>query len=208
MDNNFQTSFIPKKPLATTSAPVRSGGGSFLSLIAWLLLIAAGVLAGGSYLYRNSLEGSLVRMRADLESARNSFEPSLITELQRLNKRIDSANELINGHVVVTPLFQAISTSTLKSIQFTRFSYILPSDTSASVTIRMSGKARDYTSIALESDQLASNKNIHNAIFSNLSLDERTGVVNFDLSFTVDADLIRYTNHLADVIGVQAGEVQ
>ncbi len=208
MDNNFQTSFIPKKPLADTSTVARSSSTSFLSLIAWLLVIAAGVFAGGSYLYKKNLESSLTRMRSDLAAARNSFEPSLITELQKLNKRIDSANELLANHVVITPVFSTLSKSTLKSVQFTRFGYTLPSDSGSSVTVRMAGKARDYTSIALESDQLAANKNIHNAIFSNLSLDERTGFVNFDLTFTVDQDLIRYTNHLADVIGASPAATQ
>ncbi len=66
---------------------------------------------------------------------------------------------------------------------------------------------KDYSSIALESDQLATNKNIHNPIFSNLSLDEKTSMVSFDLVFTVDADLVRFTNHV-DALVTQQGVPQ
>jgi hypothetical protein len=75
------------------------------------------------------------------------------------------------------------------------------------IAVQMNGKARDYASIALESDQLAMNKNIHNSVFSDLSLDDQTGRVSFNLSFTVDADLVRYTNHLSDFAPAQGGDV-
>lgn len=203
MDNNsVQTSFIPKKPIATKAAPRQRGGtgGSIFMLIAWVLFIGALLAGGGVYFYKQTLAQSLVKMNADLSAARNSFEPTLISELQTLDMRIDAAQELIDNHVVLTPLFQSLQESTLKSIQFTQFSYTLPTEVGAPITIRMSGRARDYTSIALQSDELATNRNIHNAIFSNLSLDVPTGLVKFDLAFTVDAELIRYTNNLNEVL--------
>ena len=195
MDNNFQTSFIPKKPLAEDRVPVVTHTSIF-SFIATLIFFGALASAAGMYFYKASLTKSISSMSAQLDTARNSFEPALITELKTLDRRITNAKTLLDRHIVVSPIFAALEESTLKSIQFTKFSYLTPADSGAPVTVHMSGRARDYASIALQSDQLATNKNIHNSIFSNLALDEKTGTVAFDLVFTVDADLVRFTNHL------------
>jgi hypothetical protein len=198
VDTNFQTSFIPKKPLAEDrSTSPRSV--SLLGLIATVIFITALVSAGGVYLYKGRVAKNIITMQGELESARNAFEPSLITQLGSLDRRIASANELLKNHIVVSPIFEALQLNTLKSIQFTKFSYTTPMDASSQIPVHMAGRARDYASIALQSDQMGANKNIHNAIFSNLALDERTGFVTFDLAFTVDPDLVRYMTHLSDI---------
>lgn len=197
--NNFQTSFIPKKPLAEERVPV-ARHTSIFAFIATLIFFGALAAAAAMYFYKASLTKNIATMNSQLIAARNSFEPSLITTLQVLDRRITDANQLLNNHVVVSPIFAALEVNTLKSVQFTKFSYTTPADPSAPITVRMSGKARDYSAIALESDQLAMNKNIHNSIFSNLALDQQTGTVSFDLVFTVDADLVRFANHLDDLV--------
>ena len=201
--NNFQTSFIPKKPLAEerVAAPRST---SLLSFVATLVFFGALASAAGMYFYESSLTKSITSENAQLTAARNAFEPSLITTLQTLDRRITDASALLNNHVAVSPIFAALQTDTLKSIQFTKFSYLTPMDPTAPITIKMSGRARDYASIALESDQLATNKDIHNSIFSILVLDPTTGTVAFDLVFTVDPELVKFTNHL-DELTPQAG---
>ena len=202
MDNNFQTSFIPKKPLAEERAPVAEHS-SILTLLATLIFFAALAAAAGMYFYKASLEKNITSMTAELAASRNSFEPSLIATLQQLDRRITSANQLLNNHIVVSPIFAALEVNTLKSVQFTKFSYVTTADPSSQITIKMSGMARDYASIALQSDQLATNTNIHNSIFSNLSLEEKTGMVGFDLTFTVDASLVHFVNHLDELTSQQ-----
>lgn len=199
MDTNFQTSFIPKKPLAEDHSVSSSGGSSVFMFIATIIFLAT--LAGGAavYFYKATLTKTILSQQTQLNAARNAFEPSLITELKRLDRRITNANTILGQHIVVSPIFEALQANTLKSIQFTRFTYTTPTDAKMPITVQMNGKARDYASIALESDQLAMNKNIHNSVFSDLSLDDQTGRVSFNLSFTVDADLVRYTNHLPSV---------
>ncbi len=198
MDTNFQTSFIPKKPLAEERAPASSGGTSLFAFLATIVFIVS--LAGGAaaYFYKASLRQTIMKQQSALDLARNAFEPSLITQLKQLDRRITDANSILSTHIVVSPIFDALAANTLKSIQFTKFTYTTPTDSKSPIAVQMTGKARDYASIALESDQLATNKNIHNSIFSNLSLDDQTGNVTFNLAFTVDADLVRYTNHLSE----------
>ncbi len=202
MDTNFQTSFIPKKPLAEERAPVIPSTSIF-SFIATLIFFAALASAAGMYFYEAGLNKSINAAKTSLNSARDSFEPALITKLKTLDRRLTNANLLLKNHIAVTPIFNALSATTLKSIQFTKFSYTTPVDRTAPILIRMSGKARDYSSIALQSDHLATNKNIHNPIFSNLNLDSTSGMVAFDLVFSVSPDLVRFTNNVSSLISQQ-----
>ena len=201
MDSNFQTSFIPKKPLAeervVSSSP--SKGTSLYSFAVTLIFFASLASAAGMYFYKASIQKSIDSSNASLIAAKNAFEPSLITTLQTLDRRITDANLLLTNHVAVSPIFEALEVNTLKSVQFTKFSYLTPADPTAPITVNMSGMAKDYASIALQSDQLATNVNIHNSIFSNLALDPVTGDVSFDLTFTVDPDLVRFVSHLDEL---------
>ncbi len=208
MDNTnqgFQTSFIPKKPLAEERvvAPRHTSIFTFLTTLIFFGSLAS---AGAIYFYKANLLKTNADKKAQIEVAHNTFQLPLIKTLTRLDRRISDAKQLIDGHVMVSPIFAALEVNTLKSIQFTKFSYVAPADPTLPVTVHMSGRARDYASIALQSDQLAKNIHIHNSIFSNLVLDTQTGAVAFDLVFTVDPDLVRFTNHLDDLVS-QTGSV-
>ena len=196
MDTNFQTSFIPKKPLAEERVPVTATHSSIFGFLATLLFISAIAASAGLYFYRANIQKTIVSQQVQLNAARNAFEPSLITELKRLDRRITSANTILNSHIAVSPIFEALELNTLKSIQFTKFTYVTPTNPKLPIKVELSGRARDYASIALESDQLAKNKYIRNSLFSDLTLNEQTGMVLFQLTFDVDPDLVRFTNNL------------
>ena len=196
MDTNFQTSFIPKKPLAEERVAVTATHSSIFGFLATLLFISAIAASAGLYFYRANIQKTIVSQQVQLNAARNAFEPSLITELKRLDRRITSANTILNSHIAVSPIFEVLELNTLKSIQFTKFTYVTPTNPKLPIKVELSGRARDYASIALESDQLAKNKYIRNSLFSDLTLNEQTGMVLFQLTFDVDPDLVRFTNNL------------
>jgi len=83
----------------------------------------------------------------------------------------------------------------MKTVRYTKFSYILENDKKAKVTVKMSGIAVGYKSVALQSDLFAKNKNIIDPIFSNLTLDN-SGNVLFDLEFLVDPSFVDYKQAL------------
>ncbi len=193
MDNNFQTSFIPKKPLTTErSAPIRHV--SVTTLIATVIFFASLASLGGVYVYKSVLTKTIASQSADLARAKSAFEPSLINVLQNLDRRINSSEEILNKHIMVSPIFSALSALTLKSIRFTKFSYSI-SDNPTKISVIMSGTASSYKAIALQADALTQNKYLLDPLFSNLSLDEK-GNVSFDLNFSVDPALVSYGESL------------
>ncbi|MEX2028919.1 MAG: hypothetical protein WD963_00340 [Candidatus Paceibacterota bacterium] len=197
MDQNFQTSFIPKKPIinkrATQSQPI-----GFLVVVAMLILFTVLLATGALFFYKGVLAKNIIKMENNLTLARNRFEPSKITELQTLDKRLRASSEILSQHIAVTPVFQALADLTMKTVRYTDFTYRLTEEdntTPSRVIINLSGQAIGYRSIALQSDLFAQNKNLINPVFSNLTLDN-SGNVLFDLEFSVDPSFVNYQRML------------
>jgi len=188
MEQNFQTSFIPKKPIIKERAIYAQPVGIFFIASVFILFTVL-LTTGGLYFYKGILTRKIVGMENTLNLARNRFEPAKITELQVLDKRLRASTEILSKHIAVTPIFKALETITMKTVRYTKFSYILENDKKAKVTVKMSGIAVGYKSVALQSDLFAKNKNIIDPIFSNLTLDN-SGNVLFDLEFLVDPSFV------------------
>ncbi|MDQ5883135.1 MAG: hypothetical protein QG654_47 [Patescibacteria group bacterium] len=193
MDKEFQTSFIPKKTVIEGPKKIRSGGG-VVNLFSFIIFIAALISVGGAYLYRESVKTDIDEFKKSLAIAKNQFEPSLITELQILDKRLNAATSILDKHVAVSPIFVLLQDSTLPTVRYSDFTYDIDEKTSL-VNIEMKGEAKGYNFIALQADLFNDNKFIKNPIFSDLILDQN-GNVDFNLTFSVDKSLVSYESFL------------
>ncbi len=63
--------------------------------------------------------------------------------------------------------------------------------TAGAYTIAMSGVAKSFNEVALQSDAFAQSDILTNPVFSNINFDQ-TGNVAFDVTATVDSDRILY----------------
>src|SRR3989338_1672113 len=194
MEQNFQTSFIPKKPMvAERATPARAVSFSTVASIFILFVVLLSSLA--LYFYKGILTKNIAQMEKTLNLAKNRFEPSKITELQTLDKRLRASSEILGQHIAITPVFEALQALTMKTVRYTKFSYELGSEKIPKVTIKMSGLAVGYRSIAFQSDLFARNKNFIDPVFSNLTLDNNGNVL-FDLEFSVDPSFVDYKQML------------
>ena len=198
MEQNFQTSFIPKKPIvnerSTEPRPV-----SLVFVIALLVLFTVLLATGGLLFYKTAMKKKIAGMENTLNLAKSRFEPARIAELQVLDKRLRAANEILAGHISVTPIFKLLEQITMKTVRYTDFSYELSKTDSSKVIVKMSGVARGYRAIALQSDLFAQNKNLIDPVFSNLTLDPSANVL-FDLEFAVDSNFVNYKQTLPSEI--------
>jgi hypothetical protein len=188
MEQNFQTSFIPKKPMIEQPTVVTKRPIGLVSIISIFIFVTMVLASGGAYLYKNILIKNVTQMENDLNLAKNRFEPAKISLLQSLDKRLQSASEILANHISVSPIFESLETLTIKTIRYTKFDYSL---TDSKILVKMSGTAIGYRSIALQADLFAKNKNIIDPSFSNLSLDDKGNVL-FDLQFSVDPSFVNY----------------
>lgn len=194
MEQNFQTSFIPKKPMLEERA-VASRPIGLLVIISIFILFAVLIASGGLYFYKGILTKNIAKMENDLNLAKNRFEPSKINQLQVLDKRLEASNTILSKHIAVSPIFQALQTLTMKTVRYTKFSYSLGTEKDPKIMVKMSGQAVGYRSIALQSDLFKKNKYLIDPVFSNLSLDEKGNVL-FDLEFSVDPNFVDYKQML------------
>lgn len=201
MDQNFQTSFIPKKPMMEERVATPTSVNPF-TIISIFIFFAILLATGGLYFYKGALTQNITKMENDLSLAQNRFEPSKIEQLQVLDKRLNASNEILAGHIALSPIFKVLQDTTIKTIRYTKFSYSFDKKVkNAKILVKMSGQSVGYGSnsgykgIALQSDILSKNKNIIDPIFSNLSLNEKGNVL-FDLEFSVDPSFVDYKQML------------
>ena len=190
MEPNFQTSFIPKKPMVQERASATRSVG-FLIVISIFILFTILLATVALYFYKGIITKNIMQMEKNLNLAKNRFEPSKITELQVLDKRLKASSEILSKHIAITPVFQALQSLTMKTVRYTKFNYDFGTEKNAKVIIKMSGLAIGYRSIALQSDLFAKNKNLIDPVFSNLALDDKGNVL-FDLEFSVDPSFVDY----------------
>jgi len=166
------------------------------AIVPIFILFSVLLLSAGLYFYKGIVQKSSLEMQNDLNLAKNRFEPAKITELQVLDKRLRASSEILSKHIAITPIFEALSALTMKSVRYTKFSYGLGNEKNAKILIKMSGLAIGYRSVALQSDLFAKNKNIIDPVFSDLTLDDKGNVL-FDLEFSVDPAFVDYKLMLA-----------
>ena len=188
MENSFQTSFIPKKPVATDIS--RKQPKSLFSVLSVLLLIIIAVASAGLFVYKSYLAKQKEVLSSSLEKVRDSFERDTISELELFDKRASAAKQVLSSHIVLSPMFELLGTLTIPSIQYTKFEH---QTNEKGFFVKISGLARDYRSIALQADVFNSTKgrSFKNVVFSNLTRDKSNNV-GFDLEFIVDPSLLSY----------------
>jgi hypothetical protein len=198
MENSFQTSFIPKKPITPNKVKSNKPKNLFL-LIATLLVVISGLAAGGLYFYKVSLLKIQDSRSNSLSIIRNNFEEQTIIELRSFSERMKAAKSILEEHVVLSPLFSLLSEITIPQVQYNSFSH---ESADKVLTVKLDGVALDYRSIALQADMFNDprSKFFKNVLFSNLKKD-LDGNVKFNLEFDVDPSLLSYQDNSLTMYG-------
>lgn len=200
MENSFQTSFIPKKPIIENGLSVNSSRKRTISIsivASVSIMVLMGVATVGLYFYRDYLQKNKDQLSLSLGKVRESFDKDTIDELEMYDKKASVAKEILYNHIVVSPIFDVINDLTLSSIQYTKFSQ--SRSEGGAYVVAMSGIAKDYKSIALQADVFNTGKGqmFKNLVFSNLTKD-KNNYVTFDLEFSINPELLSYINNIAN----------
>lgn len=197
MDQEFQTTFIPKKPLAEErkkTAPVKKPLGIF-NMLATLIFVITLLIVGGVFVYERFMAGQIEASAESLRRAEAAFETSLVEELQTLDTRLKAAETLLSQHIAISPVFRILENDTLKSVQYEDFTYVIEGDRGL---IEMTGLARSYQAIAEQSVLFGENRFVEDHIFSDFSLTDE-GLVSFGVVLTLGPDLLYFEESLGQV---------
>lgn len=197
MENSFQTSFIPKRPIingspnsASTKEPI-----SMFSVISVILIVISVLASSGLFVYKLYLTKQKDQLSASLLKARDSFEQDTINELGLFDGRVKAAKEIISNHVALSNVFSYLEDITIPQVQYVRFEEQM--NDKGVLAVNMSGVASDYRSIAIQADMFSSSNSspFKNVLFSNLSR-MQNGTVSFNLKFDVDNSAYLYTKNI------------
>ncbi len=197
MEPVVATSFIPKRPVSTepVSTPHKSAAVGLLSFITIIVVIGTVLAFGGVYLYQQSLVSKKTQLQTSITQAQDGLGSSFVSDMKRLSNRINGVKTLLQNHVVVSPIFAALQATTLQSVQYKSFTYEFTTDPGTKtklVQVHIEGVAKNYATLALQSDAFAKSTIIRNPIFSDLTVEDKTQQIDFKLLFTVNPSDLSY----------------
>jgi hypothetical protein len=192
MDTKFQTSFIPKKPVISSGrVEHRARSIDFFSLLANMSIVIILLASAGVFGYKFYLKDKIETLDTQLAQMGQTFGTDLITELTRVDNHLKSAKKILDNHISIITLFEFLGAKTFQDVQFTNFHYELGPN---GVTVQMNGKAKNYSTLVLQSDELVNSKYVQSVVFSNLDLDP-SGKVIFSIELQLDKAGFLYTNN-------------
>jgi cytoskeletal protein RodZ len=190
MELKMQTSFIPKSP-TTVARSTRVGMSIFLllSVIVFIVILA---LAGGVWLWQNSLISAVNTDKTELAKVRGDatrYNEDDINSLIRLNNRIEETKTLLANHVAVSPIFNKLEQDILKNISLKdmKFSFS-PTD---GINLDLTGFATNFDALSKQSDIFKGEALISNPVISDFNPTPE-GRISFNFSATILPDLISY----------------
>ena len=184
---SIPTSFVPRQQAPEQPRRKYSQANNIFSVVAYAILAVTVAAAGATYAYEQYLAHSLDSKSKALVAAQASVDQSQVQNFIELRDRLSSAQALLANHVTLSTFFDALERTTIQNVEFSTLSIQVASDRSAQVSI--DGFAKDFNSLAVQSNALATQKGIKQAIFSGISVDKTSGV-GFHLSALVDPALV------------------
>lgn len=197
MEQTFQTSFIPKKPIVESDAPKRPSQPIGLFTVLAIFLFMSSIIAGtGMYFYKKTLEQKIVASEDNLAKAEDRVQKTKKDELKLFDRRINVASQVLNNHIAVYPIFEALGKVTMKSVRYTNFSYALGEKKGDRIKIKLSGttqpgRTQPFSELGLQAELFTKEKNFIDPVFSNM-VKTAKGEVTFDIDFYVDPSFVDY----------------
>ena len=196
MPDRVTTSFIPKESLVSERSPrpERRNPLVFVNLVAAAILVVAVLGSAGVFLLKTYTVQSIASKKKSLDLQRAAFEPSTIEELLRLDQRINASSGLLKTHIAPSLMFAELEGRTNVNVRFKNMKF--EPGGSGKYIVTMSGSARSFNAVALQSDQFGKSNIFKDPIFSNLNLDSNGDVI-FDFTALIDPARISYATAVA-----------
>lgn len=188
----LHTPFFRREASAPTPSPMGIGtpsGANPFAVISLVVFLAVAALAAGIFLYRGFLVREIRASDTQLVAARKSFEPEFVDAARRLNARLEAATQTLLRHTAPSLLFALLERRTLEQVRFHNFSFEAKDEKSFSLSL--SGEAKSFNAVALQSDVFGEEKRFTSPVFSNFTLNDRGNVL-FQFKTTVDPALVAY----------------
>ena len=199
-------SLIPKKDIIRSESvgyKEKASPGVFLAGSVILLVLSLLFLAG-TFIYKKALEKRIGELSNSFRRAQAAFDPSLISEIENVSKKIESAKMILGNHIALSPIFHFLEENTLENVRFSSFSFKpVISVGKISIerpTISMRGFAENYSTLALQVKTFQASEDVKSVAVSGVSLSD-DGSIRFDVDIAFSKNFIKYANALSSSAG-------
>ncbi len=191
MEPKFQTSFIPKNSVSTSSLPdkPKSVYISILPLLGNILIVLSLLGYGALFGYEHILNSQIADDDKALVFAKQSFDPASSGQLIVASDQIKGAKNLLNKHIAVSNIFALLETNVLSDIKFNTFNF---DGTNNLINISVTGEASSYSSLAEQSSLFSKIDYMSNQSFSDFKLTDK-GTIQMKFQADINPNLISYT---------------
>lgn len=206
MQGETKTSFIPKKPIETSSNifPVQSRKTkirSFFTIIAFLIFIITVAGFAGVFFYKFALQRRIESQIESMRKIKDEFDEKFINDASRLDSRMVNVERLLNNHLSPSALFSLLEEYTLQSVSFNKFTFTDTKDGKIQITgngeaDNNNEKKTGFESIVLQSDSFGKSQVMKNILFSDLQPNIQKGTVTFTFSAILDPRVVLYKSTL------------
>lgn len=206
MEQQFNTSFIPKKSLqedvnGTTPGKYvhrRSvhGPGFFLMLLVFITTLVSAI---GVFGYTKVVQSRIKEKIIQLDRDRAAYKPEIITALKRVDARLRGAKTLVENHKAMSPLFTTLEKLTLTDVRYSEVEVQGMNDQSGTptgVNLSLIGDARNFRSVALQMDAFTQEQAFRDPVVTKLEKAEESGEALFSIKMTIDPTMLLFTHTL------------
>jgi len=196
MEQSPKTSFIPKQGSAGSAVRQRRSFNA-LTFFAMVTFLAVLILSAGIFFYERYTVQKLDEKKEELTTLRSSFSESDIESIRTLERRLKNAKVLLDQHLSLTRVFDALEDRTQTQTALSKFAFMRLPSGKAQVTL--AGTSASFNTLALQKRAYAGEKSFvqGSVLFSNLNVsggeEEEERVVTFEVSADVDATAVAYT---------------
>lgn len=192
MEPQFQSSFIPKKPVTSEShsfvAHSTMSVGIF-SIVGNALVVLTLVACISLFSYTLVLKNKIADLHKQIVSAKEVFQPDTIQALIKTSNKLTSAQQLLQKHTAPTEIFDALQSLVFKKARFTNFTYTNKNN-NASITMQI--EASSYNVLEQQSLMLSGAIFIGSPIFSDFKVLD-TGNISTKFNANIDPSLLLYS---------------
>ncbi len=203
MEQPPKTSFIPKQSLGVAQGrPARRKSFNILTFFALVIFLAVLALSIGTFFYRQYSEAELEKQKVILEELRKGLgAEGDIATIRKLEYRFQIAKTLLDQHLSISRVFDALEVRVQEFAQITSFD--LARKESGNAELILTGLAKSFNTTALQERGFAAERTFKegSVIFSGINLqtpeegedaDTAQSTVTFSVTADLDIEQVKY----------------
>jgi len=167
MEKPQGTSFIPQSPVRASKKTPGVRRVYLFTYITLIFFFGTLLAIAGVFFWDLSIDQQLSKVKADLALERESFNQADLEQVRELEKRMNTAYGILNRHVSVHSIIDALEKTTLAPVQLLTLDYI--KDTNNTLELSVTASAPDFNTSIFQREVVSGSNILAGAEFSEIA---------------------------------------